>query len=192
MSLDEYVQKLIKLGANIIGGCCGTTLEYISKMKARTQEFTPIKRDTRIFILPEVTEQRKPRPQENPIQHIFETRQNIISVEMRANTFTQFRAMLREAKVLAAVGLDLFDVTDNAGAIVNIGAIGTSYRLQQETHIPSIIHWTARRRNLISLQYHLLEAWALGIRGILAMSGDPPKVGPYEQASLVVDVQSSV
>ncbi|MCZ6678294.1 MAG: bifunctional homocysteine S-methyltransferase/methylenetetrahydrofolate reductase [Candidatus Poribacteria bacterium] len=188
---DEYVQKLIKLGTNIIGGCCGTTPEYISKIKARVEGLTPVKRETRIFILPEVSQRRKPRPQENPIQQIFETRRNIISVEMRANTFIELRAMVKEARELAANGVDLFDVPDSAGAMVSIGAIGTSYHLQQETHIPTIIHWTTRQRNLISMQSHLLEAWTLGIRGLLALSGDHPKVGPYEDANLVRDVRGS-
>jgi len=187
---DEYVQKLIKLGANIIGGCCGTTPAYISKMKARVQGLTPVKRQTRIFIFPKVVERRKTQP-ENPIQQIFETRRNIVSVELRANTFVELRAMLREAKELAAIGTDLFDVPDNAGAIVNIGTIGTAYQLQQETQLPTIIHWTTRQRNLISLQSHLLEAWALGIRGVLALSGDHPKVGPFEEANLVRDVRGS-
>ena len=188
---DEYVQKLIKLGANLIGGCCGTTPAYISKIKGRVQGLAPVKRTTRIFIFPKVVEQRK-APLENPVEQIFETRRNIVSVEMRANTFTQFAAMLKEAKELAEIGVDLFDVPDNAGATVNIGAIGTAYRLQQETSLPTIIHWTTRQRNLISIQSHLLEAYALDIRGILALSGDHPKVGPFEEANLVRDVRGSV
>ena len=137
---DEYVQKLVKIGASIIGGCCGTTPEYISKIKAGVQKLVPIKRETRIFVLPEVVVQRKPRPQENPIQQLFETRKQIVSVEMRANTFVQFRAMLKAAHTLAAAGTDLFDVTDNSSATINIGAIGTAYRLQQETQTPTLIH----------------------------------------------------
>ena len=187
---DEYVQKLIRLGANLLGGCCGTTPEYISKIKTRVQELTPVKRESRIFIFPKATE-RPAAPRENPIQQIFETRGHIVSVELRSNTFTQFTAMLKAAKKLAAVGVDLFDVPDNAGATVNIGGIGTAYRLQRETQIPTIIHWTARQRNLISLQSHLLEAWTLDIRGVLALSGDHPKVGRYEEASLVRDVRGS-
>ena len=111
---------------------------------------------------------------------------------MRANTFPQLRAMLKEAKNLAATGVDLFDVTDNSGAAVNIGAIATAYRLQQATQIPTLIHWTTRSRNLISMQSHLLEAETLGIRGIVALSGDHPKAGPYETASLVPDVRGAV
>ncbi len=190
--LDEYMQKLIDLGGNILGGCCGTTPEFISKIKERTQRLSPVKRKTRIFVLPQISVRRRARPQENPIQQIFETRRDIVSVEMRANTFVQLRTMLNAAKELAAAGTDLFDVTDNSGAIVNIGAIGTAFRLQQETHLPTIIHWGTRTRNLISMQSHLLEAHALGIHGILALSGDHPKVGPYEDANLVRDVRGSI
>ena len=187
----DYVNKLINLGANMIGGCCGTTPEYTAKIRQVVAGRKPVKRHPRIFVLPKSSPTYKART-DNPVQQVFETRERIVSVEARANTFPQLRALLKEAKVLAAIGVDLFDVTDNSGAAVNIGAVGTAFRLQQATHIPTLIHWTTRSRNLISMQSHLLEAEALGIRGIVALSGDHPKAGPYEAASLVPDVRGAV
>ena len=197
----DYVGKLVELGANMIGGCCGTTPAYTAKIQQAIAGREPVERESRIFVLPKIrsvagaslgVSSRSPHPYDNPVQQVFETRQRIVSVEMRANTFPQLRAMLKEAKGLAAIGADLFDVTDNSGAAVNIGAVGTAYRLQQATQIPTLIHWTTRSRNLISMQSHLLEAEALGIRGIVALSGDHPKAGPYETASLVPDVRGAV
>ncbi len=188
---SDYVHKLINLGANMIGGCCGTTPEYTVKIRQVVAGRKPVKRHPRIFVLPKRSPTYKSQ-RENPVQQVFETRKQIVSVEARANTFPQLRALLKEAKVLAATGVDLFDVTDNSGAAVNIGAVGTAFRLQQVTHIPTLIHWTTRSRNLISMQSHLLEAEALGIRGIVALSGDHPKAGPYEAASLVPDVRGAV
>lgn len=187
----DYVQKLVKLGANMIGGCCGTTPAYTLKIREAIAGQAPIKRRSRIFVLPK-TAFVSTTPTENPVQQVFETRERIVSVEARANTFPQLRALMKEAQVLAANGVDLFDVTDNSGAAVNIGAVGTAHRLQQATQIPTLIHWTTRSRNLISMQSHLLEAEALGIRGIVALSGDHPKAGPYEAASLVPDIRGSV
>ena len=188
---SDYVEKLVELGANMIGGCCGTTPEYTAKIRQTVAGRESVKRESRIFVLPKIKSTSKVRP-DNPVQQVFETRERIVSVETRANTFPQLRALLKEAKGLAATGVDLFDVTDNSGAAVNIGAIGTAYRLQQTTQIPTLIHWTTRSRNLISMQSHLLEAEALGIRGIVALSGDHPKAGPYEAASLVPDVRGAV
>ena len=198
---SDYVRKLVELGANMIGGCCGTTPGYTARIRQAVAQQapgrTPIKRESRIFVLPRAHRvrhrDRAVSPTiENPVQQVFETRERIVSVETRANTFPQLRALLKEAKTLAAIGVDLFDVTDNSGAVVNIGAVGTAYRLQQATQIPTLIHWTTRSRNLISMQSHLLEAETLGIRGIVALSGDHPKVGPYETASLVPDVRGAV
>ena len=188
---SDYVGKLVELGANMIGGCCGTTPAYTAKIRQAVSGHELVQREQRIFVLPKIKSTSK-APIDNPVQQVFETRQRIVSVETRANTFPQFRALLREAKNLAAIGVDLFDVTDNSGAAVNIGAVGTAYRLQQTTQIPTLIHWTTRSRNLISMQSHLLEAEALGIRGIVALSGDHPKAGPYEEASLVPDVRGAV
>lgn len=187
----DYVQKLINLGANMIGGCCGTNPEFIARIRQVVGRSKPVRRLPRIFVLPKSSPTSKTQ-RENPIQQVFETRERIVSVETRANTFPQLRALLKEARVLASIGVDLFDVTDNSGAAVNIGAVGTAFRLQQATHIPTLIHWTTRSRNLISMQSHLLEAEALGIRGIVALSGDHPKAGPYEAASLVPDVRGAV
>lgn len=187
----DYVHKLINLGANMIGGCCGTTPEYTAKIRQAVADRKPVPRHPRIFVLSKSSPTYKAQ-RDNPVQQVFETRERIVSVEARANTFPQLRALLKEAKVLAAIGVDLFDVTDNSGAAVNIGAVGTAFRLQQATHIPTLIHWTTRSRNLISMQSHLLEAEALGIRGIVALSGDHPKAGPYEAASLVPDVRGAV
>lgn len=198
---SDYVRKLVELGANMIGGCCGTTPGYTARIRQAVAQQapgrTPVKRESRIFVLPRAHRvrhrDRAVSPTiENPVQQVFETRERVVSVEARANTFPQLRALLKEAKTLAAIGVDLFDVTDNSGAVVNIGAVGTAYRLQQATQIPTLIHWTTRSRNLISMQSHLLEAETLGIRGIVALSGDHPKVGPYETASLVPDVRGAV
>ncbi|HHZ93658.1 TPA: bifunctional homocysteine S-methyltransferase/methylenetetrahydrofolate reductase [Candidatus Poribacteria bacterium] len=188
----EYVSSFVKLGANIIGGCCGTTPEHIQQVKLITEGIPPAEREKQVFVFEDVPKPFKAEFHDNPIQQIFDEKDAIISVEMRAKTFTQFSAMIRESKNLAKARIDLFDVPDNAGATVNIGAIGTAFRLQQETSIPTIIHWTTRQRNLISTQSHLLEAWALGIEGILALSGDHPKVGRFETARIVTDLKGSV
>ena len=188
---SDYVGKLIELGASMLGGCCGTTPAYTAKIRQVVAGREPVEREQRIFVLPKIRSTSK-APTDNPVQQVFETRERIVSVEMRANTFPQLRTLLREAKNLAATGIDLFDVTDNSGAAVNIGAVATAYRLQQVTEIPTLIHWTTQSRNLISMQSHLLEAEALGIRGIVALSGDHPKAGPYETASLVPDVRGAV
>ena len=123
----------------MIGGCCGTTPEYTARIRQAVAGRGPIKREHRIFVLPKSTSISK-APTDNPVQQVFETRERIVSVEMRANTFPQLRRLLREAKGLATTGVDLFDVTDNSGAAVNIGAVGTAYRLQQATQIPTLIH----------------------------------------------------
>lgn len=190
-NFSDYVKKLIHLGANMIGGCCGTTPEYTAKINAVVAGSHPIRRQHRVFILPKSSPSHQ-SVRDNPVEEVFKTREKIVSVETRANTFPQLRALLKEAQVMAATGVDLFDVTDNSGAAVNIGAVATAFRLQQSTNIPTLIHWTTRSRNLISMQSHLLEAEALGIRGIVALSGDHPKAGPYEAASLVPDVRGAV
>ena len=187
-----FIKKFLSLGINVIGGCCGTTSEYFSVIRENTDGYVPARRQTQIFVFPDNQKLSKSKISPNPIKQIFETNDRIVSVEMRANTFPQLRAMIKVSKNLADLEVDLFDVPDNAGATVNIGAIGTAFKLQQVSNIPTLIHWTTRQRNLISIQSHLLEAWALGIKGVIALSGDHPKVGRFETAKIVTDVRGSV
>ena len=187
-----FIKRFLSLGINVIGGCCGTTSEYISVIRENADGYVPARRQTQIFVFPDNQKSSKSKISPNPIKQIFETNDRIVSVEMRANTFPQLRAMIKVSKNLADLEVDLFDVPDNAGATVNIGAIGTAFKLQQVSNIPTLIHWTTRQRNLISIQSHLLEAWALGIKGVIALSGDHPKVGRFETAKIVTDVRGSV
>ena len=111
---SDYVGKLIELGASMLGGCCGTTPAYTAKIRQVVAGREPVEREQRIFVLPKIRSTSK-APTDNPVQQVFETRERIVSVEMRASTFPQLRTLLREAKNLAATGVDLFDVTDNSG-----------------------------------------------------------------------------
>ncbi len=87
-AFSDYVQKLINLGANMIGGCCGTTPEYTAKIKAVVAGRQPVRRQPRIFILPKSTPSRQSF-RDNPVEEVFKTRERIVSVETRANTFPQ-------------------------------------------------------------------------------------------------------
>ena len=87
----EYVNDFVKLGANIIGGCCGTTPEHIQQIKMVTEGILPTEREKQVFVFKDVPKSVKLEFDSNPIQQIFDEKDAIISVEMRAKTFTQFQ-----------------------------------------------------------------------------------------------------
>ena len=122
----EYVNNFVKLVANIIGGCCGTIPEHIQQIKLVIEGLPPAEREKQIFVFKDVPEPFKSEFDDNPIQQIFDEKDTIISVEMRAKAFTQFLAMIRESKNLAKAKIGLFDVPVSVVATVNVGAIGTT------------------------------------------------------------------
>ena len=99
--------------------------------------------------------------------------------------------MVQAAKALKHAGADAVDIADGPMARVRMGSIALAHRLEEEAGIEALLHLTCRDRNLIGLQADLLGAAALGIRNILALTGDPPQVGDHPQATAVFDVNAA-
>jgi homocysteine S-methyltransferase len=117
----------------------------------------------------------------------------LISVEIRADRNAPLDAICLSAERIAQAGADLFDVPDNPGATVGRDAAVTAARLQEVLHVPSIAHKAVTQANLLQLHSSLMGAWDLGLKGLLAVTGDAPAMGPMGTlAQRVTDLKSSV
>jgi homocysteine S-methyltransferase len=114
----------------------------------------------------------------------------VVSVELMPAKGINPALMLRGADKMMALGADVVNITDNAMAKVRMGALGCAQLVQRSLGIEAIVHYTSRDRNLMALQSDLLGAHASGIRNILALTGDPPRIGDYPGASGIWDVDS--
>jgi hypothetical protein len=129
----------------------------------------------------------------NPIREMIRAEQFLISVEIRADRKSSLDALCRNAEEIALAGADLFDVPDNPGATVGRDATITAARLQDVLRVPSICHKAVTQSNLLQLHSGLMGAWDIGLRGVLAVTGDPPSMGPLGSlAQRVTDLKSSV
>jgi len=129
----------------------------------------------------------------NPIRELIRSDRFLISVEIRADRNCPLDTLCRNAAQIARTGADLFDVPDNPGATVGRDATVTAARLQDVLRVPSIAHKAVTQSNLLQIHSSLLGAWDLGLRGILALTGDPPSMGPLGSlAQRVTDLKSSV
>ena len=114
----------------------------------------------------------------------------VISVELTPPRGIDPRRMLEGARLLKEAGVDFANVTDSALARLRMGVLSCAALVQQQVGLEAIAHFTTRDRNLMAIQSELIGAHALGIRNILCLRGDPPRMGDYPHATAVWDVSS--
>lgn len=181
-------QRLWNAGANVIGGCCGSGPEHIAAL-ARTVAGRPVQTRSRNepALAPAVaTGTRKPSPFLAKLGREF-----VCTVELDPPKGPDPSSPIATARSLKRAGADAIDITDGPMARVRMGSAALAHRLQEEAGVETLLHMTCRDRNLIGLQADLLGAAALGIRNILALTGDPPQVGDHPQATAVFDVNAT-
>jgi methionine synthase / methylenetetrahydrofolate reductase(NADPH) len=113
-----------------------------------------------------------------------------ISVEIDPPRSIRIDRTLDAARLLRAAGADAVNISDSAMARVRMGAMAVAFGIQHDVDLECVVHTTTRDRNLMALESELLGAHALGVRNILALTGDPPRVGDYPTGTGVWDVDS--
>jgi homocysteine S-methyltransferase len=187
----DYAREAINLGISIIGGCCGTTPAHIQAMRKALDvlEIPDIRR-------PSVIEVRQRRPREllaaeGPTKLAQKLgREFVVSVEIDPPKGLNPHKALAGAQLLKDAGVEFINVADSPMARVRMSALALCALIQQEVGVETILHFTTRDRNLMGLQSDLIGAHALGVRNIIALTGDPPTLGNYPQATPVYDVDS--
>jgi len=192
--LREVARRLADLGVAVIGGCCGTTPDHIRAI-APELAGRAVGKASGIEVRPEaaVEERSIQAAKPNRVREMIRSERFLISVEIRADRNSSLDALCRKAEEIAQAGADLFDVPDNPGATVGRDAAVTASRLQDCLKVPALCHKAVTQANLLQLHSGLLGAWDLGLRGLLAITGDPPSMGPLGAlAQRVTDLKSSV
>lgn len=179
--------NLRKQGVRLLGGCCGTTPEHIRAMAEEVHGKKPIEakvvtREKRIKVA------RETERAEKSIPEIVEEKPTII-VELDAPKHLDLSEYIEGAKALKEAGVDAITLADNSLATPRISNVAIATLLQEEGIRP-LVHLTCRDRNLIGLQAHLMGLHTLGIHEILAITGDPTKIGDFPGATSVFDVNS--
>ena len=117
-------------------------------------------------------------------------RRFVVSVEIDPPRSVNIERTLRSAELLRDAGVDLVNISDSAMARVRMGALAVGFAIQRDLGLEVLIHFTTRDRNLMALESELLGAHALGVRDILALTGDPPTVGDYPSGTGIWDIDS--
>jgi homocysteine S-methyltransferase len=191
---DYFVQmarKMVDAGVNLIGGCCGTDPTHIKALSQKLSNARPrpraILRRSQV-----VVREIEPKPEKPHVKRTFFDRvgkKPVIVVELDPPRSLDMEKTLKGAQRLKKAGVDAITVGDNPLAIIRIGNLGVSHLFEKEG-VPTIAHMSCRDKNLIALQSSIMEAHLLGLTSLLAITGDPARVGDQPNATSVYDVNS--
>jgi methionine synthase / methylenetetrahydrofolate reductase (NADH) len=191
--MASYARKFVAAGVQLVGGCCGTTPEHIRVMKsglraahARARIIDgQVKAESAPRAVPAFPLQERSRLGSKIARGEFVT-----MVEIVPPKGTDIQKELDGARFLKSVGVDGINIPDSPRASARMSNQALSTLLQQQAGIEAILHYTCRDRNVLCIQSDLLGAAAVGIRNLICITGDPPKMGGYPDATAVFDVDA--
>ena len=191
--MAEYAKRTIEAGARFVGGCCGTTPEHIKKIRDYVASVVPrhvtavIPRDG---IKPAAGAAPKPVAERSHWGAKLAKGQLVTSVEIVPPKGVDPAPMLAQCKALKAAGVDAVNVPDGPRAQSRMGVLPSAIMIERDVGLETVIHFCCRDRNLLGMLSDILGAHAAGLRNILIITGDPPKMGPYPEATAVFDIDS--
>jgi methionine synthase I (cobalamin-dependent)/5,10-methylenetetrahydrofolate reductase len=190
--MASFARKAIAAGVQIVGGCCGTTPNHIRAMRSAIRAMdaqTPV---GGAGTAPAVIKETPPSPlaQRSRFGSLIAEGKFVTMVEFVPPRGIDCAKEIEGAALMARLGVDAIDVYDAAQASARMSGQSLCIQIQQHTGIETILHYTCRDRNLLSIQSDLLGASSIGLRNILCVTGEPPAQGNYPDASAVFDVDS--
>ncbi|PLX84268.1 MAG: bifunctional homocysteine S-methyltransferase/methylenetetrahydrofolate reductase [Desulfuromonas sp.] len=183
-------KEMAEVGAALVGGCCGTTPEHIRALSLALRGVRP---GGRVGAGPaEPAEPRPGVPSPEPERTFLSDwgRRPVITVELDPPRGIDCAKVLAGARALAEAGVDAISLAENPLARIRLGNMALARLVQDETGVEAIVHVTCRDRNLLGLHSELMGAHLMGIRNVLAVTGDPVAVGGESGATSVFDLNS--
>ena len=186
-----YARRMVEAGARLVGGCCGTTPEHIKAIAGFVQSVSPRHRYT--TVAPVVQEQVRtalPLAERSGLGARLAAKQFVTTVEIVPPRGVDPSPMLTQVRELKAAGVNAVNVPDGPRAQSRMGALLSGLLIQREVGLEAVVHYACRDRNLLGMLSDLLGAAASGLNNLLIITGDPPKMGPYPDATAVFDIDS--
>jgi methionine synthase / methylenetetrahydrofolate reductase(NADPH) len=194
----EFAARAVALGVRLVGGCCGTTPAHVRAMRERLASHLPAEKlapGAEVHVLePAPAPASAPPPAaaaDEPRLLRLLREKFVVSVEIDPPRGINTTKVLEGARLMAARGVDCVNIADSPLARIRMSAMALGYQVHaQFPRLEIILHFTTRDRNLMGLQSDLLGAHAIGLHNILALTGDPPSVGDYPNATAVFDTDA--
>ena len=194
--MAEWAGRMVEAGAKVVGGCCGTSPAHIGAMREVLDRVAPASRRASRPAVTVTVRERLETPSERDappptvLQRKLAAGEFVVSVELDPPRGHTVDKLVQGAKLLKERGVEIVDINDGSLGRVRMAVLPTALLVREATGLDVNMHFTCRDRNLMSIQAELLAAYALGVRNILAMTGDPPRAGDYSNATAVFDVDA--
>ncbi|MBI1723925.1 MAG: bifunctional homocysteine S-methyltransferase/methylenetetrahydrofolate reductase [Gemmatimonadetes bacterium] len=190
--MGSYGKKLVEAGARFVGGCCGTTPDHIKEIASFVASVSPRQVVTVARELVEAPQGVTPVPlaERSHWGKKLAAGEFLTTVEIVPPKGVDPTQMLASVRLLRDAGVDAVNVPDGPRAQSRMGALMTALLIEREVGIETVIHYCCRDRNLLSMLSDLLGASAHRLQNLLIITGDPPKMGPYPEATAVFDIDA--
>ncbi len=188
----EYARRFVMAGTKVIGGCCGTTPKDIRAARAAIKALKPVEHAARW---------RSAAVEAPPVEVVPVEKKSRLAGKVSRGEFVNIveivpprgwdaALVLESARKLKQAGIDAINIPDGPRASSRMSPLALAAIIEGQVGIETVLHYCCRDRNLLGMQSGLLGAYGLGIRNILVITGDPPKLGDYPDATAVFDVDS--
>jgi methionine synthase / methylenetetrahydrofolate reductase(NADPH) len=190
--MASYARKFVATGVRLVGGCCGTTPDHVRVMKSALRAGEAKAARVQVTSHPSSPREFPTEPIENRslLGKKLATGEFATMVEIVPPKGTDIHKEVEGARFLKSVGVDAINIPDSPRASARISNQALSLIVQRDVGIEAILHYTCRDRNVLCIQSDLLGASATGIRNLICITGDPPKMGNYPDATAVFDVDA--
>jgi homocysteine S-methyltransferase len=191
--MASYARRMVEAGARLVGGCCGTTPEHIRAMVGFVQSVSPrlaFDLGTLPPPAPAVAMDPVPLADRSRLGAKLAEGRFVTTVEIVPPKGVDPGPMFEQVRQLRAAGVDAVNVPDGPRAQSRMGALLSAVMIEREVGLEAVVHYACRDRNLLGMLSDLLGASAAGVRNLLIITGDPPKMGPYPEATAVFDIDS--
>jgi homocysteine S-methyltransferase len=196
--MAKYAKRLIQAGTKLIGGCCGTTPAHIKMISDAVRAASPRKQS---LVVPEIARARVdertapdikvvPPEERSHWSRKIVNGEFVTSVEVLPPKGCDAASTLERIRLLRDAGVDGVNIPDGPRAQTRMSAQATAVLVERDIGMEAVLHYCCRDRNLLGMMSDLLGAAALGLRNLLLITGDPPKMGPYPDATAVFDIDS--
>ncbi len=192
--MAQYARRLLWAGVKIIGGCCGTTPDHIKLIRSETRSLQPSQKKLAVTV-------EEPQAKVQALEPVPAARKSKLGARLAEGKFVSIVEILPPrgvdasleiagARRCAEAGIDCINVPDGPRASARMSAQVTCQLIQQHAGIEAVNHFCCRDRNILGIQSELLGAHAAGVRNLICITGDPPRMGLYPDATAVFDVDA--
>ncbi|MGA2089758.1 MAG: bifunctional homocysteine S-methyltransferase/methylenetetrahydrofolate reductase [Stellaceae bacterium] len=192
--MAQYARRLLWAGVRIIGGCCGTTPDHIKLIRSETRSLQPAAKKLAVTV-------ETPHAKVHALAALPVAQKSKLGAKLAEGKFVSFVEILPPrgvdakleidgARRCAEAGIDCINVPDGPRASARMSAQVTCQLIQAQAGIEAVNHFCCRDRNILGIQSELLGAHAAGVRNLICITGDPPRMGLYPDATAVFDVDA--